>query len=133
MPARALAAAVPDALPLVEADAGRVVQVLANLLTNAVKFTPSGGRVTVDTLTRPELPAAVFVRVHDTGVGIPDDKLESVFEPFVQVDSSHARRMEGTGLGLAISRDLARGMGGDLVAESTPEVGSTFTLTLPAA
>ena len=72
----------------------------------------------------------------DTGVGIPADKLEAVFEPFVQVRSGYARATEGTGLGLAISRDLARGMGGDLWARSTPGEGSVFTVALlraPAA
>jgi len=70
--------------------------------------------------------------VRDTGVGIPSERLAHVFEPFVQVDDSHARRAEGSGLGLAISRDLARGMGGELTAESELGVGSAFTLTLPA-
>ena len=72
------------------------------------------------------------VVVRDTGVGIPADQLARAFEPFVQVDQRLTRTQEGTGLGLAISRALARGMGGDLTAESTPGVGSTFTLTLPA-
>jgi signal transduction histidine kinase len=69
--------------------------------------------------------------VHDTGVGIPVDKLETVFEPFVQVDTRLARPHGGAGLGLAISRDLARGMGGDLTVTSAVDVGSTFTLVLP--
>jgi signal transduction histidine kinase len=72
----------------------------------------------------------VYLRVRDTGIGISPDLLERVFDPFVQVDTSPAGRVTGTGLGLAISRDLARGMGGDIRARSTPRVGSTFTVTL---
>ena len=71
------------------------------------------------------------IDVVDTGVGVSADKLESIFEPFVQVNSGRARTHQGTGLGLTISRDLARGMGGDLVVESALGAGSTFTLTLP--
>jgi signal transduction histidine kinase len=73
----------------------------------------------------------IRVTVSDTGIGIPPDQLSRVFEPFVQVDATLTRTREGTGLGLAISRDLARGMGGDLTAESTLAIGSAFTLTLP--
>jgi signal transduction histidine kinase len=73
---------------------------------------------------------SVFVRVSDSGPGIPRDKLEAIFEPFVRVDSGLTRTTEGTGLGLAISRDLARGMGGDLRARSEMGRGSSFTLTL---
>jgi signal transduction histidine kinase len=73
------------------------------------------------------------MRVTDTGTGIPADRLHHLFEPFVQVDDSHARRSEGTGLGLAISRDLARGMGGDITVASEAGVGSTFTIVLPRA
>jgi signal transduction histidine kinase len=69
--------------------------------------------------------------VRDSGCGIPAEKLEGIFEPFVQVDARLNRTQEGVGLGLAISRDLARGMGGDLTVESTEGVGSTFTLVLP--
>ena len=114
---------------VVRADREKTQQVLLNLLTNAVKFTPAGGRVTVDA----SLDAAggkVLVRVTDSGIGIAPDKLASVFEPFVQL---RERRSEGTGLGLAISRDLARGMGGDLDAVSEPGKGSVFTLSLPTA
>jgi hypothetical protein len=74
----------------------------------------------------------VALRVADTGVGIASAKLALVFDPFVQVDTGYARQQEGTGLGLAISRELARGMGGDLLAESEVGIGSTFTFVLPA-
>ena len=113
------------------ADREKVQQILLNLLTNAVKFTAPGGRVTVDAIEGSgETPVAI-VRVTDTGIGVPPDMLERIFEPFIQVDASRTRATEGTGLGLAISRDLARGMGGDLAATSRIGVGSTFTLTLP--
>jgi signal transduction histidine kinase len=115
----------------VRADAEKLRQVLVNLLSNAIKFTGHGSAelsVTCDDAAR-----TVTIRVRDTGIGIPADKLEVIFEPFVQVRADLTRTAEGTGLGLAISRDLARGMGGDLTAESTPGAGSTFTLTLPAA
>jgi signal transduction histidine kinase len=115
------------------ADREKVQQILLNLLSNASKFTPPEGRVSVDAYPDPDRADRVYVRVRDTGVGIPADRLEHVFEPFVQVDASQARRAEGTGLGLAISRDLARGMGGDLRARSEEGVGSSFTLSLPRA
>jgi PAS domain S-box-containing protein len=114
----------------VRADAEKLQQILLNLLTNAIKFTESGGRITISCATRQD---EVTISVTDTGVGIAADKLASVFEPFVQVDQGLTRPHEGVGLGLAISRDLARGMAGDLTAESTPGVGSTFVLTLPIA
>jgi PAS domain S-box-containing protein len=112
------------------ADAEKVRQILVNLLSNAVKFTDRGGRVDLDCAAA---EGRVQVLVRDTGIGIAADQLERIFEPFVQVRADLTRIAEGTGLGLAISRDLARGMGGDLTAESTPGEGSTFTLTLPAA
>jgi signal transduction histidine kinase len=73
----------------------------------------------------------MLVRVRDSGVGIPEDKLEQIFEPFVQLDRGQSATNVGTGLGLAISRDLARAMGGDLTAESQLDEGSTFTLSVP--
>ena len=115
------------------ADREKVQQILLNLLSNASKFTLPDGCVTVDAFVDVGVGEVVFVRVRDTGIGIAGDRLDHVFEPFVQVDDSHARRSEGTGLGLAISRDLARGMGGDLRAESEEGKGSTFTLSLPLA
>jgi PAS domain S-box-containing protein len=117
----------------VRADRDKAEQVLLNLLGNAVKFTPRGGRVRVAACRDATSPQRMLLRVEDTGVGIPADRLEQVFEPFVQVNVDPARRAEGTGLGLAISRDLARGMGGGLTATSVVGEGSTFTLELPAA
>jgi PAS domain S-box-containing protein len=113
----------------VRADSEKLRQVLVNVLGNAVKFTDTRGHVTVTCADRAPW---VALQVRDTGIGIPADKLGAIFEPFVQVRADLTRTADGTGLGLAISRDLARGMGGDLTAESTPGVGSTFTLTLPA-
>ena len=111
------------------ADRDKVQQILLNLLTNAIKFTPVGGTICVEGLGE---PANVLLRVIDTGVGIPGEMLEKIFEPFIQVDASRSRATEGTGLGLAISRDLARGMGGDLSVQSTVGEGSSFQLSLPS-
>ncbi len=129
--AKALALAVGGCRPdlRVRADAEKLRQVLVNLLSNAVKFTDRGS-VAVDAGAE---GGTVRIRVRDTGIGIPPEKLGVIFEPFVQVRADLTRTAEGAGLGLAISRDLARGMGGDLTAESTPGVGSTFTLMLPSA
>ncbi|HEX2090935.1 MAG TPA: PAS domain-containing protein, partial [Longimicrobiaceae bacterium] len=109
-------------------DRERLQQILLNLLSNAVKFTGSGGRICVEAEEEGE---HVAIRVRDSGVGIPPEKLPGIFEPFVQVGRALNNPSEGVGLGLAISRDLARGMGGDLVAESEAGVGSVFTLLLP--
>ena len=114
----------------VRADREKVNQIILNLLSNAIKFTPPGGSINIDCGgTR----GTISIRVTDTGAGIPADKLQRIFEPFIQVDSALTRTQEGVGLGLAISRDLARGMGGDLTVESTVGKGSRFELTLPRA
>ena len=123
---------VPPSL-VVRADRDKTQQILINLLTNAVKFTAPGGSVAIDAATRADRADRIFLRVTDTGSGIAPEQLERIFEPFVQVDTSHTRRNEGSGLGLAISRDLARGMGGDLRARSELGAGSVFTLELAAA
>ncbi|HET7228776.1 MAG TPA: ATP-binding protein [Longimicrobium sp.] len=112
---------------LVYADPQKLVQILVNLLANAVTFTPEGGRI--DVSLHPG-GSRVGIRVCDTGIGIAPEQLARIFEPFVQVDESLTRSVEGTGLGLAISRELAEAMGGDLSVESEPEKGATFTLTL---
>jgi PAS domain S-box-containing protein len=113
------------------ADREKVVQILLNLLSNASKFTPAGGRITVTT-RRLESGLASF-SVRDTGIGMSAEQLQTVFEPFVQFDSALSREHRGTGLGMPISRELARGMGGDLTASSEPGAGSVFTLILPLA
>ena len=122
-------------------DSERVRQVVVNLLSNAVKFTAAGGRITVSAgIAEGPPPSAglaggpwAYVRVEDTGEGIPADRLNAVFEPFVQADMSRTRQHGGTGLGLSISRHLARLMGGAITVRSEVGVGSTFFLWLPAA
>jgi PAS domain S-box-containing protein len=111
-------------------DRPKIEQIVINLLSNAVKFTESGGEIRV---TCEIAGDEVAVKVADTGCGIPEDKLEAIFEPFVQVGRTLSTTREGAGLGLAISRDLARAMDGDITAKSTVDVGSEFTLTLPVA
>ena len=113
-----------------EGDRTKVEQVVLNLLSNAIKFTPASGRVTVTCESRGD---RVALTVADTGPGVPVDKREAIFEPFVQLGRSLSTGHEGTGLGLAISRDLARGMGGDLALDGPADAGATFTLVLPAA
>ena len=112
------------------ADLEKVRQILINLLSNAIKFTAAGGRVQ---LWCEATDGVVRIAVADTGHGIPADKTERIFEPFVQLDASSTRRHEGTGLGLAISRDLARAMSGEIVVDSEVGRGSTFRLVLPRA
>src|SRR5687768_10938923 len=115
----------------VAADAERFQQILINLLTNAIKFTPKDGRIGV---TCDEEAGIARVRVTDTGVGVRLLDIDRVFEPFVQVDRHlTTATQQGVGLGLSISRDLARAMHGDLTLQSVEGVGSTFTLTLPVA
>ena len=110
------------------ADRLKVEQIVLNLLSNAVKFTPEGGQVTASCSLADNLAT---LTVKDTGPGIPDDKREAIFEPFVQLGRTLSSIREGTGLGLAISRDLARAMDGDITVNSAPGKGSTFRLTLP--
>lgn len=131
-----------DPETLYQGDEDRVRQILVNLLTNAVKFTEPGGRVSVHWgVAEQPHPAArlrglapwVYLSVADTGMGIPPEQLSAIFDPFVQVDSGHTRPKDGSGLGLTISRRLARLMKGDLTVESQVGQGSVFTLWLPAA
>ncbi|MFL5497509.1 MAG: PAS domain-containing sensor histidine kinase [Gemmatimonadaceae bacterium] len=109
-------------------DRPKVDQIILNLLSNAIKFTPRSGSVTVECRASDRTASIAVV---DTGTGIPADKLETIFEPFVQLGRSLSSAHQGVGLGLAISRDLARAMNGDLTVTSSQGVGSTFTLSLP--
>jgi signal transduction histidine kinase len=126
----ALEQAVPADLPPVFADPERVHQVLFNLLDNAVRFTPAGGRVTVSASRH---NGAVDVAVHDTGPGIPAEHLPRLFERFYRVDTARSRDDGGTGIGLAIARSVVEAHGGRIWAASEPGQGSTFTFELPAA
>lgn len=110
-------------------DSERIVQICLNLLSNALKATPEDGEVKVSCERRFSM---IAIHVADTGVGIPEERLESVFSPFTQLGRALNRPNTGVGLGLAISRELARGMGGDVTVSSEVGVGSLFTLTLPA-
>jgi len=115
------------------ADPAKVWQILMNLVSNARKFTEPGGRVMLRCAAG-DATGPVKIEVIDTGCGIPPERIDAIFAPFVQADGSLTRPAEGMGLGLAISRHLARDMGGDLVVDqSGPEGGCTFTLTLPRA
>lgn len=117
-----------DASIVVRADKEKVIQILINLLSNAIKFTPCGGHLRIDVSESAE---SVRIKVSDTGIGMADNMMTEIFEPFVQLGDRMTGTEGGIGLGLAISRDLARAMGGELTAQSLMGKGSSFTLTLP--
>ena len=110
-------------------DVDRINEVVGNLLSNAFKFTPHGG--TVSLVLEPD-DRAVIMRVTDTGAGIPPEQLPRIFEKFYQADNQRAARAGGTGLGLAIAKQIVEAHGGAISCESTPGVGTTFTIRLPA-
>ena len=112
----------------VYADRDRLDQIVLNLLANAVKYTPAGGAVKVTVECDAE---TVTINVSDTGLGIPREKQQVIFKPFVQLASNADSSSSGVGLGLAISRDLALAMGGDISVSSEAGAGSVFTLSLP--
>jgi PAS domain S-box-containing protein len=113
-------------------DPSRLRQIITNLVGNALKFTSRGSVTVVLTLAPETQPPVLVIEINDTGIGVPADKLEAIFEPFVQAEASTTRHYGGTGLGLAISRRFARALGGDIVARSTPGQGSSFRVTLEA-
>lgn len=119
-----------DDIPAVNADPDRTIQVLVNLLSNALKHAPGGSQVEV---TAVQEQAMVAVAIQDHGPGIPSHKVDFIFEPFTQLDGSDTRRIAGTGLGLTIARALAEKQGGTIRVASRQGEGATFTLTLPIA
>jgi PAS domain S-box-containing protein len=118
-------------LAVIQSDPARLRQIVTNLVGNAIKFTERG-KVRVVMRSGGGAAPKYEIDVIDSGIGIPPDKVESIFEAFVQADASVTRKFGGTGLGLAISRRFARALGGDIVARSQPGVGSTFAVTLDA-
>jgi HAMP domain-containing protein/signal transduction histidine kinase len=118
----------PDVPETLRTDEHRLQQILRNLLSNAVKFTHDGG---IRLHVRMDDPSTVAFDVHDTGIGIPAEKLAVIFEAFQQADGTTSRKYGGTGLGLSISRELAQLLNGALRVRSEPGIGSTFTLCLP--
>jgi len=126
----ALEHALPPDLPALDADATAVEQVLTNLLDNAVKYTPEGGRVRVRAATERGM---VRVEVEDTGPGIAAEHLPRLFERFYRVDPARSRALGGTGLGLAIVKHLVQAHGGEVGVSSIPGRGATFRVTFPAA
>jgi signal transduction histidine kinase len=115
-------------LPLVHADERRVVQVVLNFLTNAIKYTPGGGVLTVSACRVEE---GIRIAVADTGPGIDESEHERLFQPFVQLDASATRPRGGTGLGLSICKGLVEAHGGNIGLESALGCGTTFWFTLP--
>src|SRR5579871_1345290 len=121
-----------EVAPVIVSDPIRLRQILLNLLSNAVKFTDKGQIVLRATMhSRSESNALLQISVEDSGIGVPADKLEHIFERFAQVDGSTTRKYGGTGLGLSISRQLAELMGGDISVRSQPGIGSTFLVEIP--
>lgn len=120
---------VPEDLVL-RADPDRLQQILLNLLNNAVKFTPTGGVIAT---AAEAVGKQIYLKVQDSGIGIPEEDYERIFDPFVQLEPGRSRseKKGGVGLGLAICRQLARAMSGDLTVNSEPSQGATFTVILP--
>jgi signal transduction histidine kinase len=123
-----LSAEIPPHLPLAYGDTLALRRALDNLLNNALKFTPAGGRITVRLY---QIESNLMIEVADTGIGIPHDQLGRIFERFYQVDGSSTRKYGGIGLGLSLVKSIVEGHRGQVTLASTVRVGTTFTITLP--
>ena len=126
---------VPDGIPAVETDPGKLQQILYNFLSNAIRFSPAKGAVliSVHRVSRQDGQPGVRIGVTDEGPGIPYDMQDAIFEKFRQVDASHTREHSGTGLGLAICRELAALLGATVSLVSEPGNGATFSVEIPLA
>ena len=120
---------VAEGVSVVECDGDKITQVLTNLLYNAIKFTPDGGKISVNIQNAGE-NGYILVEVKDNGIGIPEDEHENIFKQFYEVDSRLNHETGGTGLGLSIAKGVVEAHGGKIWVESTPEVGSTFSFTI---
>jgi signal transduction histidine kinase len=117
-------------LPRLRGDGRRLQQVLLNLVSNAIKFTPAGGNVTVGVEAA---DAGMILVVKDTGIGMKPEQIPLAFERFRQIDNTFSRKYDGAGLGLPLARDLVELHGGRLTLESTPNAGTTATVSFPAS
>ncbi len=123
-----LSTSVGQELTTVHADLGKFKQILYNLMSNAIKFTPKGGSVTIDAQRVGDM---ILIAVSDTGIGISKEEQDTLFKPFVQIDSSTSRKYQGTGLGLSLVKQFVEMHGGRVWIESEPDRGSTFIFTIP--
>jgi signal transduction histidine kinase len=117
--------------PLVRIDPLHLRQIVINLLTNAIKFSKTGGVIAIDSMTVPT--GDIALRITDTGIGIPAEAIDKLFLPFSQVDSAYSRKHDGVGLGLSICRSIMKAYGGSITLESQVGMGTMVTLTFPAS
>ncbi len=117
---------------IIYTDAEKIKQILKNFLSNAIKFTDTEGTISLTVSSNDDIKLPIKFSIHDTGIGIPEDKILTIFEAFRQVDGSTSRKYGGTGLGLSISKELSTLLGGKIVVESVHNEGSTFSLLLPS-
>ena len=115
-------------LPPFYGDKDRIAQVLVNILSNAIKYTPEGGRITITSLY---MYKAAYIKIKDTGIGIPPEDLDHIFERFYRVDKARSRQQGGTGLGLAIAKEIVNAAGGEITIQSQLEQGTEVAIKLP--